>query len=111
MMDSAKRKRLSAAGWRVGTTKEFLGLSPDEAAFVEVKLALSTQVKHARTRSRLTQVDLAKRLGSSQSRVAKLEAGDPTVSIDLLVRALIALGVVPRRIANTLTSQKRGAAA
>jgi DNA-binding XRE family transcriptional regulator len=110
-VDSAKRKRLTNAGWQVGTPKEFLGLSPDEAAFVEVKLALSTQVKNERTRLGLTQVELAKRLGSSQSRVAKLEAGDPAVSLDLLVRALIALGVVPRHITKSLTSRRRGAAA
>ena len=110
-MDSAKRKRLSAAGWRVGTAREFLGLSPDEAAFVEVKLALSALVRNERTRLELTQEILAKRLGSSQSRVAKLEAGDPTVSLDLLVRALIALGILPGRIVKTLTSRKRGAAA
>ena len=110
-MDAAKRKRLAAAGWRVGTTKDFLGLSPDEAAFVEVKLALSAKVKDERTRLKLTQDALAKRLGSSQSRVAKLEAGDPTVSLDLLVRALIALETLPRQIAKTLTSRKRGVAA
>jgi DNA-binding XRE family transcriptional regulator len=110
-MDSAKRKRLAAAGWHVGSAKEFLGLSPEEAAFIEVKLRLSAEVKNARTRLGLTQTALARKLGSSQSRVAKLEAGDPTVSLDLLVRALIALGGMPRKITKTLTSGKRGAAA
>ena len=107
-MDSAKRKRLAAAGWRVGTAQEFLGLSPDEAAFVEVKLTLSARVRDERARLGLTQKALAKRLGSSQSRVAKLEAGDPTVSLDLLARALIALGTRPRQIARMVTSRKRG---
>jgi DNA-binding XRE family transcriptional regulator len=106
-MDAAKRKRLAAAGWRVGTPKAFLGLGPEEAAFVEVKLTLSAQVKDARIRLGLTQAELAQKLGSSQSRVAKLEAGDSTVSLDLLVRALIALGVAPRQITKTLTSRRR----
>jgi transcriptional regulator with XRE-family HTH domain len=50
----------------------------------------------------LTQVALAKKIKSSQSRVAKMEAGDPSVSIDLLVRSLIALGETPTNLRKTL---------
>jgi DNA-binding XRE family transcriptional regulator len=81
-MKLSKRKRLSDAGWQVGAAGEFLGLTPEEAAFVEIRLALGAQVRTARARSGLTQAALAAKLGSSQSRIAKAEAGDPTVSLD-----------------------------
>jgi DNA-binding XRE family transcriptional regulator len=101
-MDAAKRRRLAKAGWKSGTVQEFLGLSDEEAAFVEVKLALTNQLRELRRRHRLSQSALAKRLGSSQSRVAKMEAGDASVSLDLLVRALFALGETPRSLGRVI---------
>lgn len=101
-MKIAKRKQLEAAGWKVGSAQEFLGLSDQEAAFVELKLALGSYVRRYRTKRRWTQTALAARLGSSQSRVAKVEAGDATVSLDLQVRALLALGGGPRDVAKAL---------
>jgi ribosome-binding protein aMBF1 (putative translation factor) len=101
-MDSAKRKKLERAGWKVGSASEFLGLSDQEAALVELKLALSATVRERRRGSNLSQVELARRLGSSQSRVAKLEAADPSVSLDLLIRSLLALGVTGPEIAAAL---------
>ena len=91
-MDKAKNKRLEKAGWKVGTVGQFLGLSKEEAAFVEVKLRLAKQFLDRRRSLKMSQVAVAKKIRSSQSRVAKMEAGDPSVSIDLLVRSLIALG-------------------
>jgi len=91
-MDSAKRARLEKAGWRVGTTKEFLGLSQEEAAYIELKFNLAKAFSEKRRSLGLSQVAVAKRIKSSQSRVAKMEAGDPSVSIDLLVKSLFALG-------------------
>ena len=91
-MKTAKKKRLEAKGWKVGTSAEFLGLSPQETAYVELKLALSRNLQETRKEKNLTQEQLAKMLNSSQSRIAKMEAGDPTVSLDLLVRSLLALG-------------------
>ncbi len=92
MMDKAKRERLAAAGWRRGDAAEFLELSAEEAAFVELKLALADYLRDLRARNGWTQVQVARRLGSSQSRVAKMEAADPTVSLDLLVKSLLGLG-------------------
>jgi hypothetical protein len=103
-MNSGKRRRLEAAGWRVGSAAEFLELSPEEAAFVELKLSLSAKLKERRLRQRLSQVELARRLQSSQSRIAKMEASDPTVSIDLLVRALLATGATRREIAKAIAA-------
>lgn len=91
-MDKKKRARLESAGWTVGSAKEFLGLSEAESALIELKLSLSRLLRQRRLRRRISQTELARRLRSSQSRVAKMEAGDPTVSMDLLVRSLLALG-------------------
>lgn len=110
-MNRTKRARLHARGWRVGSAGEFLGLSPEERAFVELKLALSDALRARRASSRLTQAQLAKRLQSSQSRVAKMESGDPSVSVDLLLRSLLMLGVTSRDIARVIGSRPRRALA
>jgi ribosome-binding protein aMBF1 (putative translation factor) len=109
-MDKAKRKRLEAQGWRVGTASDFLGLSPEETALVEMKVRLSQALRARRAARGLSQIALAKRLRSSQSRVAKMEAADPTVSIDLLVRGLVVLGATPRDIARALRRASDAAA-
>jgi len=101
-MKTSKRGRLAAAGWKVGSVGEFLDLSPEEAAFVDLKVALSHSLRQWRTRQRLTQGELARRLQSSQSRVAKMEAADPTVSVDLLLRSLFKLGAKPKDIARAI---------
>ncbi len=101
-MKSAKRNRLEAAGWKVGSAADFLGLDAVEAAFVELKVSLGQSLRQWRTRQKLTQGELAKRLQSSQSRVAKMEAADPTVSVDLLVRSLLRLGATPKDIARAI---------
>ena len=101
-MNKTKGAKLAAHGWRVGSAADFLALSAEEAAFVETKLALSESLRARRTAQNLSQAALAKRLKSSQSRVAKMEAADPTVSVDLLLRGLFALGATPRDIAKAL---------
>jgi len=103
-MRNSKLKRLKAAGWKVGTARDFLGLDDQEAALVEVKLSLIDAVKKSRRKRHLSQTDLAQRLRSSQSRVAKIEAGDPSVSLDLIVRALIATGATQQEIRKAFTS-------
>jgi predicted XRE-type DNA-binding protein len=106
-MDKRKRAKLKAAGWTVGTPREFLALSEEEAAFVEFKLSLSTALHGLRTAQELSQVEVAKRLQSSQSRVAKMEASDPSVSVDLLVRSLFRLGARPDDIAKALRPRRK----
>lgn len=91
-MDDRKRERLEASGWRVGGAEDLLDLSPEEIEFIETKLALARGLRRERERQGLTQRDVADRIGSSQSRVAKMEAADSSVSIDLLMRSLLALG-------------------
>jgi len=91
-MDKAKRRLLEAHGWKVAGAREFLELTDEELEYIEIKIALSQFVKEQRKRRRLTQERAARLIGSSQSRVAKMEAGDPSVSIDLYVKSIIALG-------------------
>jgi transcriptional regulator with XRE-family HTH domain len=94
----------------VGDASDFLGLTREEAAFVEMKLALADSVRRRRQERRLTQTQLAKKLGSSQSRVAKMEAADSSVSIDLLMRALLEMGASRAEVARVLTKRVRRAA-
>lgn len=101
-MDRAKLNRLEAKGWKSGSAADFLGLTEGEAALVEMKVSLSHAVRESRKRHGMTQVELANRLDSSQSRIAKLEAGDPGVSLDLLVRAALAVGVRKSEVASAV---------
>ena len=101
-MKQTKKTRLEAAGWRVGDAAEFLGLSDEERRFVELKLALASGVRQLRERRGLTQAALAKQLRSSQSRVAKMEAADTSVSLDLMMRSLLSIGATPRDIAKLI---------
>ena len=102
-MNTSKRKRLESKGWKIGNTKEFLNLSREEAAYVELKLALSRVLQEFRRQKRLTQHELARRLKSSQSRVAKMEAGDPSVSLYLIIRSLFALGASRKNLSQMLS--------
>jgi plasmid maintenance system antidote protein VapI len=101
---------LEAAGWRVGSAAEFLDLTKEEASLIEMKIGLADSIRKCRQARRLTQTQLAKRLGSSQSRVAKMEIADPSVSMDLLVRALLELGATRSQVAKALTKRSRRAA-
>lgn len=101
-MKQTKKARLEAAGWRVSDAAAFLGLSDEERRFVELKLALASGVRQMRERRGLTQAALAKQLRSSQSRVAKMEAADTSVSLDLMMRSLLSIGATPRDIAKLI---------
>ena len=102
-MRKAKQTALEKKGWKVGSAEDFLGLSEQEIAYIELKLELSRKLKASRTRKKLTQAELARAVNSSQSRVAKMEAGDPTVSIDLLVKSLLALGISKKELGQVIS--------
>lgn len=110
MMHANKRRKLEASGWKVGGVDEFLELTPEESAYVEMKLALGSSLKERRRQSNLSQVELARMVKSSQSRIAKMESGDPSVSIDLLMKSLLALGASPEDVARTISSGNSRAA-
>lgn len=99
-MNPEKRKKLEAAVWKVGTTEEFLQLTPEEKELVELRLSLSKRAKELRKRKGWTQQELADYLGSSQARIAKLEAGDPSVSMDFMFKAIFALGETQQTLIN-----------
>jgi ribosome-binding protein aMBF1 (putative translation factor) len=105
-MRKQKRKRLEATGWKIGTVKEFLGLSDEESAYIELKVKLAAGLKQRRQQQGLSQLELAAKLQSSQSRVAKMEAGDPSVSLDLLVRSLITLGTSDRELSQIIAARR-----
>jgi len=109
-MRNQKKKRLESKGWKVGTPAEFLDLTPEESAYIELKLILSKTLREKRQKSALTQVELAHLIESSQSRVAKMEAGDPSVTLDLLIHSLLALGATRLDLARVI-AQASGASA
>jgi ribosome-binding protein aMBF1 (putative translation factor) len=102
-MRAEKQRRLEAAGWRRGDAREFLGLTDDEVAYIELRLKLARALKARRAARGLSQVELAEVVSSSQSRVAKMEAGDPGVSVDLLIRSLLALGTSNRELGRMIS--------
>ena len=110
-MKQDKRSRLEQAGWKLGSAEDFLGLSDAEREYVQLRLALARGVRQLREHEALTQQQLAERIGSSQSRIAKLEAADPSVSADLAIKALLALGADRKRVAKILAAPVRGRAA
>lgn len=103
-MNSARTAKLKAKGWRSGSAADFLGLSPEENYFVELKLKLADDLRRRRARRKISQQELAHLIGSSQSRVAKMERGDASVSIDLLFRSLLAMGAKPRDLGRSIAA-------
>ncbi|MET3121132.1 ribosome-binding protein aMBF1 (putative translation factor) [Oxalobacteraceae bacterium GrIS 2.11] len=103
-MKASKLERLQASGWKVGSTEDFLKLTEDESKLISLRISLMNAVKQSRLKHKLSQVELAVRMKSSQSRVAKIEACDANVSLDLIVRALIASGATNREIQCAFTT-------
>ena len=101
-MDEKKRQKLEQAGWKIGSTEEFLELTPEKVNYIELKLTLASSLREMRTSKNMTQAELASMLKSSQSRVAKMEAGDSTVSLDLLVRSLLTMGLTRETLAKLI---------
>ena len=110
-MKTSKKKDLESRGWRVGSVQDFLDLTEAEMAYIELKLTLGEQLKKKRQQQKLTQVEVANLLHSNQSRVAKMEAGDPSVSLDLLIRSLLTLGTTTADLARIIESRRQQAIA
>ena len=108
-MKQNKRKKLEAKGWEIGTAADFLELTPEEESFIEMKMSLSQSLKEMRKRKRLSQIAFAKLIKSSQSRVAKMETGSASVSIDLLIKSLLALGASQKDLAKAISSKPKAA--
>ncbi|MBN2564067.1 MAG: helix-turn-helix transcriptional regulator [Phycisphaerae bacterium] len=106
-MKTVKRQKLESKGWKVGTAYDLLGLSDEEAMLIDLKIHVSEGLRKLRRKRRVTQEQLADALCSSQSRVAKMEAGDPSVSLDLLARACFKLGATSRELERMMSGQNR----
>lgn len=91
-MEINKREALEKAGWTFGDAAEFLGLSNEDREILEFRLKVSREPRRLREGSLLTQRQLANRIGSSQSRVAKIESASQEVSLDLMLRGFFAVG-------------------
>ena len=102
-MNKTKKTKLEKKGWKVGSASEFLGLSREEEAYVDLKLSLSQFLQEKRKERHLTQIQMAELIHSSQSRVAKMEKSESSVSVDLLVRSLFALGAESGELAEAIT--------
>ncbi len=107
-MHANKRKKLESHGWKVGDTREFLKLNTAEEAYIALRLKLAEGLKSRRAHQHLSQTELAKTVKSSQSRVAKMEAGDASVSLDLLVKSLLALGASHKDLAQMIGGRRGG---
>ncbi len=101
-----KKDRLKAKGWKVGSADEFLELSPEESAYLDLKIRLRTLLRESRKSQHLSQIQFAKRIHSSQSRVAKMESGNPSVSLDLIIRSLLALGTTNKDLAKIIAAER-----
>jgi len=101
-MSSAKQERLRKAGWKIGSAQDSLGLTDEETALIEMRLVLARSLKARRSSLGLTQRELAERLGSSQSRIAKMESADASVSIDLFIPSFLKLGATRHELGRVL---------
>lgn len=106
-MDEARRKKLEANGFKVATVAEFLGLTPEESALIEMRVALSAQIRKKRTAAKMTQVELGERVKVRQPRVAQIERADKSVSLDLLMRAALAAGATQKDIAKAISDSAK----
>jgi len=104
-MDKKKRQQLLDKGFRIGSAADFLELTPEEEAYIEIRLDISNMVKAQRAKRGWTQDQLAHAIGSSQSRIAKLEGGDPGISMDLMIKALLRLGTSRKQLGKLLEGE------
>ena len=103
-MDKEKRKRLEEKGWKVGSAADFLGLSAEDNTYIELRLRLADAFRERR-KAKISQIEFAKAIGSSQSRVAKMEANDPSVSLDLIIKGLVSLGTTLPDLGKIITAK------
>ena len=106
-MDDAEAAKTRSKGWRFGSAADFLGLTPAEEAYIDLRIRLAAGLRALRLKKRISQTELARMVGSSQSRVAKMETRIPTVSLDLVVNSLLALGASRADLARLISGRRR----
>jgi predicted XRE-type DNA-binding protein len=86
-------KRRKGKTWVETDVEELLDLSAEDLVIVEFRAALAVALQRARKRKKLTQEEAAEVIGTSQAQVSKMEAGQSSITIDRLIKALASLGV------------------
>jgi ribosome-binding protein aMBF1 (putative translation factor) len=104
-MNKEKIRNLEKEGWKTRTVSDFLNLSREEEEYIEMKLTLSNYFQALRKKQCLTQAQVAAKIKSSQSRVAKIERAEAAVSLDLIVRSIIALGSSKKEIGKVMLAK------
>jgi DNA-binding transcriptional regulator YiaG len=89
--------------WVEGSVQDFRQLSDADMEYIEMRLAASRYLKSIRQAQNMTQKMVAMKLHTSQSRLAKMEAGDSSVSLDLLFKSLFSLGVSRKKLVRALS--------
>ncbi len=106
-MKATKKTKLEKAGWHIGSTQELLGLSDSEMAMIRIKQSLAKSLREMRAEQAVSQAEVAKRVGSSQARVARMEAADASVSVDLLLNACLIMGANEKAIGRAIATAGR----
>ena len=101
-MTKEKIKKLESMGFKVTTTRDWLQLSVEDEKVVEMRVALAAELEKMRKEAGLTQAQLAKKLGTRQSGVARMINNPDTVTIDNLIKAMVSMGASDSRIAACL---------
>ena len=96
---ATRLERLHREGWVSGDASDFLEMPREEIEILDLRRSLANGIRQTRKSNKMTQSQLAIRIKSSQSRIAKMEAGDPSVSVDLMVKCLFSLGVNKNELA------------
>ena len=103
-LSNERKAKIRKAGFKIGTVQEFLELSDAEMMIIDMRIALGKRIRTTREKQQLTQSELAKRIRSSQPRVAKIEAGEEGVSLDLMTKAALAVGMTRKQIAKAIAA-------
>ncbi|MGB5398666.1 MAG: helix-turn-helix domain-containing protein [Thermoanaerobaculia bacterium] len=100
-LEARKRERIEKMGGRVTTVEEWLELSPEEVAIIDMKIQLGEELKALRRSKKLSQEKAAEILNTSQGRVSKMERGQ--ASLDQLAWCLLVMGKSRKALARAIS--------
>ena len=101
-MKATKKKALESAGYNMTNAAEWLGLSPQEDAIVNMRVNFAMEIERICKEQGITQKALAEKIGTRQSGVARMLNNPSKVTLDHLIRTLLALGTPSKRIASLI---------
>ena len=101
-MKEVKKRILEVNGYKVTDSDAWLGLSKEESQLVDIRVALAQELERVRKAKGITQAELARRVGTKQSGVARMLNNPDTSTMDNLVKGLMALGEPISKIAACL---------